>query len=125
MKLCTAAGVAAEWGVVCELFLRRVDVANHDIACSRDEVSCMVAPLEAVFLKGSVFRDILAGAAATVSASASAEEPLPQIAASASGELVQPGFTTSVVVKSLWKQNAFLRGRHACPLVGGSRCSGR
>ena len=116
-KFCTAVGVSADWGLLCEWFLRRFDVAYHDIACSRVEVECMIETLEAVFLRGNVFRDIVAGAA-TMSTSASGGEPLPPIQASASGELVQPGFITSAVVENLQKRYIFYAGGYPVLLWG-------
>ena len=61
-KLCVATGVSADWGIICCWFLRLFDVANHDIAKSRSEIDCMIETLDAVFLEGRVFREILGAA---------------------------------------------------------------
>ena len=51
-KFCIATGVSADWGIICNWFLRRFDVAYHDIAMSRCEIDGMVETLDAVFLEG-------------------------------------------------------------------------
>jgi hypothetical protein len=58
-KFCTATGVSADWGIICNWFLRRFDVAYHDIAMSRCEIDCMIETLDAVFLEGRVFQALL------------------------------------------------------------------
>ena len=55
-KLCAAFGVSADWGIVCNWFLRLFDVAFHDIAKSRSEIDSMIETLDAVFLQGRVFQ---------------------------------------------------------------------
>ena len=63
-KFCTATGVCADWGIICNWFLRRFHVAYHDIAMSRCEIDCMIETLDAVFLEGRVFQALLAPPAA-------------------------------------------------------------
>ena len=55
-KFCAATGVSADWGIVCNWFLRLFDVAFHDIAKSRSEIDSMIETLDAVFLQGRVFQ---------------------------------------------------------------------
>ena len=54
-KLCTAIGVSADWGIICNWFLRLFDVAFHDIATSRAQIDSMIEALDVVFLEGRVF----------------------------------------------------------------------
>ena len=61
-KFCMAVGVSADWGIICNWFLRLFDVANHDIASSRSQIDCMVETLDAVFLEGRVFKQIVRAA---------------------------------------------------------------
>ncbi len=60
-QFCTAIGVSADWGLVCTWFLRLFDEAYHDIAKSRSEIDCMLETLDAVFVKGRVFEDLVCG----------------------------------------------------------------
>ena len=61
-KFCTAIAVSADWGIICQWFLRLFDVADHDIAKSRMEIDSMIETLDAVFMKGKVFRRSFTGA---------------------------------------------------------------
>ena len=61
-ELCTAIGVSADWGIICQWFLRLFDVASHDIAKSRCQIDSMIETLDAVFLEGRVFQNLLSGA---------------------------------------------------------------
>ena len=54
-KFCIAIGVSADWGIICNWFVRLLDVAFHDIATSRSEIDIMIETLDAVFLEGRVF----------------------------------------------------------------------
>ena len=90
-RFCTATGVSADWGIVCTWFLRRFDVACHDIAKSRSEIDCMIETLDATFAEGRVFQELLncahpavvggcgggGGGGGGSGASAAAAEPLP------------------------------------------------
>ena len=58
-KFCTAIAVSADWGIICQWFLRLFDVADHDIAKSRMEIDCMIETLDAVFMQGKVFDAVL------------------------------------------------------------------
>ena len=79
-KFCAAIGLSADWGIICQWFLRLFDVASHDIAKSRAEVDCMVETLDAVFLQGGVFKKMFAAVSdATRRVSAADEEPLPPV----------------------------------------------
>ena len=55
-KFCTAIAVSADWGIICQWFLRLFDVANHDIAKSRMDIDCMIETLDAVFMHGRIWR---------------------------------------------------------------------
>ena len=57
-----APGQAQRWGIICCWFLRFFDVASHDIAKSRAQIDCMIETLDAVFLEGRVFRQVLGAA---------------------------------------------------------------
>jgi len=57
-KFCAATGASADWGIICNSFLRKFDVANHDIAKSRSEIDSMIETLDAVFVNGSVFQRV-------------------------------------------------------------------
>ncbi|CAK0899599.1 unnamed protein product, partial [Prorocentrum cordatum] len=58
-EFCMAVGVSADWGIICNWFLRLFDVASHDIAKSRSEIDCMVETFDAVFVQGRVFQTVL------------------------------------------------------------------
>ena len=92
-KFCMAVGVSADWGIICNWFLRLFDVANHDIASSRSQIDCMVDTLDAVFLEGRVFRRIMRAA----SGATARDEPLPCVGAQ--GEAA--GFITTTVMSNL------------------------
>ena len=78
-KFCMATALAADWGIVCQWFLRRFDVAYHDIAKSREEIDCMIETLEAVFIQGRVVHHLLRlPAASGASRDASLEDALPR-----------------------------------------------
>ena len=107
-KFCLAVGVSADWGIICNWFLRLFDVASHDIALSRCQIDCMVETLDAVFLEGRVFKCIMQQAASNAAAAAasSADEPLPRMGTG--GERV--GFITTTVMESLRRKYVFLAG---------------
>ncbi len=123
-KFCMALGVSADWGIICNWFLRLFDVANRDIALSRSQIDCMVETLDAVFIEGRVFQKIMqegaSGAAAAVAAAAAsgaAAEPLPSVGAH--GE--PPGFITTKVMAHLRRKYVFLAGRQTVLLWGEPR----
>ena len=101
-KFCVATGVSADWGTICKWFLRRFDVACHDIAASRCEIDCMVETLDAAFLEGRVFQQVLRpGTPAAPAACTAAEEPLPRHLLAAPGAPLQAGFITQAVIRHL------------------------
>ena len=112
-KFCMAVGVSADWGIICNWFLRLFDVANHDIAQSRVQIDCMVETLDAVFKEGRVFQSLRPGApgagaamqAASGAAAASADS-LPCVGAHGGDH--QAGFITTNVMKHLRRQYIFL-----------------
>ena len=109
-KFCTAIGVSADWGIVCNWFLRLFDVAFHDIAKSRSEIDSMIETLDAVFLQGRVFQQLLlTDHDAPSGVSVAAEEPLPRLHDAASGAC-PPAFITGEVMKHLRKTNVFDAG---------------
>ena len=109
-KFCMAVGVSADWGIICEWFLRLFDVASHDIAQSRSQIDCMVETLESVFIEGRVFKKIMRAASgaemAAFSSADARDEPLPSVGAQ--GET--PGFITSTVMANLRHKYVFLAG---------------
>ena len=106
-KFCMAVGVSADWGIICNWFLRLFDVASHDIALSRSQIDCMVETLDAVFLEGRVFKKIMqAASGAAAAAAASSDEPLPRVGTG--GEAV--GFVTGTVMASLRRKYVFFAG---------------
>ena len=116
-KLCMAVGVSADWGIICNWFLRLFDVASHDIALSRSQIDCMVETLDAVFLDGRLFHKIMQGASAATVAAACAvpDEPLPRVGTG--GEAA--GFITTTVMSNLRRKYVFLAGGIPC-YTGGS-----
>ena len=108
-KFCMAAGLSADWGIICNWFLRLFDVASHDIALSRSQIDCMVETLDAVFLEGRVFKKMMqdaSGATAAASGATARDEPLPRVGAG--GEPV--GFITNTVMSNLRRKYVFLAG---------------
>ena len=124
-RFCTALGVSADWGIICSWFLRRFDVAFHDIAKSRSEIDSMIESLDAIFVDGRVFAGerVFAGlfpaAAPGASASAAAEEePLPPDAAP--GAEGATGFITGKVLRNLRRRFVFHAGGKPVLLWGGA-----
>ena len=109
-KFCTAIGVSADWGIILNWFLRRFDVAFHDISMSRCEIDCMIETLDAVFLEGRVFTQLLQPATAAMSSRVAAQEPLPPLHSAASGAVPHAGFITQTVMKNLRKKFVFYAG---------------
>eukprot|EP00959_Pyramimonas_sp_CCMP1952_P462810 9483868-Pyramimonas_sp.AAC.1 len=109
-KFCMAVGVSADWGIICNWFLRLFDVASHDIAKSRSEIDCMVETLDAVFMQGRVFQTVLQAARPPAAAAASgvtapaAEEPLPPRLRAVGHEA---GFITETVMRNLRTKYVF------------------
>ena len=54
-KFCLSLGLSADWGIVCQSFLRLFDLADHDIAKSTTEVDALIDTLTALFINGRVF----------------------------------------------------------------------
>ena len=54
-KFCLALGLSADWGIVCEAFLRLFDKKGHDIARSASEISNFKFVLKTLFIDGYVF----------------------------------------------------------------------
>ena len=110
-KFCTAIGVSADWGVICNWFLRLFDVAGHDIAKSRSEIDSMIETLDAVFLEGCCFKRLLDPATAAVSAaSVVAGDLLPPIHNAVSDAGREAAFITSKVLRNLRKKFVFYSG---------------
>ena len=112
-KCCAAIAASADWGIVCNWFLRLFDVAGHDIAKSRSEIDCMIETLDAVFVKGCLFKrlfDPVAVAACRVSGSAADLEPLPRIHAAVSDAENKVGFITAKVMHNLRSRYVFYAG---------------
>ena len=60
-KFSVALGLSADWGIVCAAFLHLFDRQGHDIALSRSEVDAFIEALEALFIKGHVFKRAASG----------------------------------------------------------------
>ncbi len=119
-KFCIALGVSADWGIICNWFLRLFDVALRDIALSRSQIDCMVETLDAVFIEGGVLQKIMqgaSGAAVAAAASGAAAEPLPSVGAQ--GEA--PGFITTKAMANLRRKYVFLLGGQTVLLRGEPR----
>ena len=71
----TAAGVAADWGLISVAFLRLFDCLDHDIANSYDEVEKFCATMTACFVEGGVFKRFGAPAVSITGGA----DPLPQL----------------------------------------------
>jgi hypothetical protein len=108
-KFCAAIGVSADWGIICNWFLRLFDAASHDIARSRSEIDCMIETLDAVFVGGCLFKRLLHPASAAT-CSVPEEEPLPRIHTAVSGAGTEVGFITAKVLRNLRKKFVFYAG---------------
>ena len=111
-KFCTAVAASADWGIICNWFLRLFDVANHDIAKSRAEIDCMIETLDAVFVEKFLFKRMVApqtSPTATALASSAAEEPLPRINLSGTTE-ENMGFISAKVMRNLRRRYVFYAG---------------
>ena len=120
-KFCAAIGASADWGIICNCFLRLFDVANHDIAKSRAQIDCMIETLEAVFVNGSVFQRLFepaSGGMNSVASGAAVEEPLPGVHPAVSAGGVEIGFISATVVRNLRKQFVFCAGGMPVLLCG-------
>ena len=107
-KFCTATGVSADWGIVCNWFLHLFDEAYHDIAKSRSQIDCMIETLDAVFVEGRVFQELICAAPGAAPQKGAMVEPLPQLPpACARGEV---GFITAKVLRNLRKKYVFYAG---------------
>ena len=90
------------------LVLRLFDVASHDIAKSRAQIDCMIETLDAVFLEGRVFREVLGAAPGAGRPSVIEEhEPLPQIRTDFGAEI---GFITCKVMRDMRHKYVFRAG---------------
>ena len=122
-KFCIATGVSADWGIICNWFLRLFDEANHDIAKSRSEIDCMIETLDAVFLEGRVFQNVLCAPPTQPLARLppAAEEPLPRYRGGVPG--VDVGFITTTVMKNLRRGYVFYADRKPVLLWGEPRAA--
>ena len=112
-KFCAAIGASADWGIICNWFLRLFDEANHDIAKSRAQIDCMIETLEAVFVNGSVFQRLFepaSGGMNSVATGIDVDEPLPGVHPAVSAGGVDIGFISATVVRNLRKQFVFYAG---------------
>lgn len=112
-KFCAAIGASAEWGIICNCFLRLFDLANHDIAKIRAQIDCMIETLGAVFVNGSVFQRLFqpaSGGSTSVPSSVVADELLPPVAPAVSAGGAEIGFSSAKVVRNLRKQFVFYAG---------------
>ena len=87
-------------------FLRLFDEAHHDIAKLRAEIDCMLETLDAVFVKGRVFQDLVCAAPGAVAQTQGPMvEPLPQLPTAGGRDEV--GFITAKVLRNLRKKYVF------------------
>ena len=112
-KFCAAIGASADWGIICNWCLRLFDVAGHDIAQTRAQIDCMVGTLDAVFVNGSVFKELLqpvSGGRISVPRSVVDAGHFPPIAPAVFVGGVDVGFVSPKVVRNLRKQFVFYAG---------------
>ena len=104
-QLCTAIAVSADWGIICNWFLRLFDVAFHDIGKSRSEIDSMIETLDAVFLEGRIFkRSLHSDSGAPSEVSVAAEGPILRPHVAALGAF-PPASITRKVMTYLQKNN--------------------
>jgi hypothetical protein len=119
-KFCIALGVSADWGLVCQAFLRQFDKRDHDIALSCSEVRAFIEALEALFVKGHVFTK--ANAPGVPRQPLATDAPLPPACDQASKDKsCQPCFITERVLTQIRTQCVFRAG--AVPVLIWGRCS--
>ena len=102
-RFCIALGVSADWGIVCQWYLRLFDNANHDIAKSRAEIDAFCETLEAVFVQGRIFQRLKNQSAAAATGAAETAESLPS--APAPGQ--EMCFITARVIRNLRHRYVF------------------
>ena len=81
----------------------------------------MIETLDAVFVKGSLFKRLLDPASVTtcrVSGSAAVEEPLPRVHTAVSDAGKEVGFISAIVLRNLRRKFVLCR-RYTSALVGG------
>ena len=54
-KFALAIGVSADWGLVCQAFIRLFDKSNHDIAKTDSEIRAFKDALRTLFDQGAIF----------------------------------------------------------------------
>lgn len=118
-KFCVALGVSADWGLVCQAFLRLFDKSDHDIALSRSQIRGFIETLEAMFLKGHVF--MKASAPGVPRQPLATDAPLPPVCEKAlRDDSVKPCFITERVEKQIRTQCVFRAG--PLPVLCWGRC---
>ncbi|CAK0881068.1 unnamed protein product, partial [Prorocentrum cordatum] len=135
-KFCMVVGASADWGIICNWFLRLLDVANHDIAASRLQIVCMVETPDAVFKKGfgdlpclKTRKSILRGVRQVAAALGCDEAAAAQQYQDAPPPFMVQQFSAGKPLSEKTNQEAWARllddafWHAACPkrLVGGSR----
>ena len=116
-KFCLTIAVSADWGLICQAFLRLFDQTSHDIAKTYHEIESFKKVLRALFLKGRVFygsRDIQLA----VGNALSKDDALPAIGGYFGEAGVKPMFITHGVEKALQRRAVFNCGSEQVLLWG-------
>ena len=116
-KFCAAIGASADWGIICNCFLRLFDVANHDIAKTRAQIDCMIETLDAVFVNGSVFQRLFqpaSGGSTSVPSSVVRDEFLPPVDPAVSAGGVEIGSISAKVGRTFENNLCFMQAVCLC-----------
>ena len=100
-KFALAIGISADWGLVCQSFLRLWDTNQHDIALSHREIRAFKGTMRILFEKGEIFtcRDMLGNVRPP--------EKLPAIGGYFGTQGVKPAFVTQTVEATLRQRAVF------------------
>lgn len=123
-KVCLSLAVSADWGIICEAFLRQMDALDKDIAMSAAQISQFIYTVETLFLKGFLFHGGQPSAPKTVKSSGDAvlnhkaTHGMPHSILEATSRGHQPGFITSRMEKILRHRAVFHAGTQPSLLWG-------
>ena len=114
-KFALAIGVSADWGLVCQSFLRLFDTNQHDIALTYREVTAFKEVLRILFAEGAVFT------CRNMQGDIRRPEKLPAIGGYFGIAGVKPAFVTQTVEETLRQKAVFNCGREQILLWGPNR----
>ena len=97
-KLCLAIGLSADWGIICEAFLRLFDKRGHDIAKSASEISNFKHVIKTLLIDGYIFYNQEVSTVTT---------NLPAIGGDLGKDCVRPEFVTHYVERQLRRRCVF------------------